>query len=501
MNDPLIHPITIVFTHDFITIEDNPPSPPSLSGHYLKIQIIPTDNGKDIQSIIICYSDPNGEPSRLHEEISDDNIFKSLVSSMKGYESNLLDKAVVYMKALPSDEVSVIVKEYTKYIQDGVVLDGFIAGIAAYIAFNVLNENSVFTNQMPFQFGLPWNIYSGNIVNRNMFQHLSLPLLSLSKIAKNVLLQLVLFIQSFINIWEPIFHDGPTIGSTNEARLCVEIISGLSQHVTSSLVQTQSLNESVSRELQSVETRIQASVDTAIAKMSREVNNLLIDTRGIIKEIATSSMDQLTFIDDSIRSNVSKIVMTELDSQIKNKIQIEVESASERIGEIVRDYTQNEGMKLTRNIVDDRESELGKTLVGLEHRIEVLYDKLEFNNLNMYSRMSKDLSENIIDNNDGTNISFSDATDVRSISSISDISLPVSNATDVNSTIGDASLPVSDPTDNSGNVPDRIYTETNKRINVRRSDAGKNVNIDTNRSFSSTLQSRSNRITLTPWSQ
>lgn len=378
-SDPIINITTIIFTPTAISITDAIFVP---QGPYLKIQIIPTSNGKDISLLKFWYCNNNFVPSRLNEEFSEEKIFRSaLVYSLKTDGDTLIDRTVSYMKGLSPDEICIISKEYTKYMHDGSVLDGFIAGIGAYIAFLLLNENGIFMNQMPFQFTLPYTVRSGVIFNRNVFQHLSLPLMSLSKISQDILFQLVVFIQSFINMWEPLFVNGPNIGTLNEARMAMEIISGLSHYVAGSLAETRTLNESLSKQIKSIESHLQLYVEESLVKIRREVNNLIAETRNSTKELNKNVATQLAFIDDSVKEKVAKTTEHELDEKIKQMIQMEIESSHERIGEFVRWYAEDYAKKSIKSPLINNENELERRLIGLEHRIEVLYNKLESNGI------------------------------------------------------------------------------------------------------------------------
>lgn len=377
--NPRVNVTTVIFTPQSTSVTNAIFIP---QGPYLKVQILPTENGRDIHSLRLWYYNNNASPCRLNEEISEENFFKSsLVYSLEGNGDTLLDKAVSYMKALSPDEICVISKEYTKYIQDGSVLDGLIAGIGAYMAFLILNENGIFMNQMPFQFTMPYTVRSGVIFNRNIFQHLSLPLLSLSKISQDILFQLVVFIQSFINMWEPLFVNGPNIGTLDEARMAMELISGLSQYVAGSLAETRTLNESLSKQIKSIESRLQLHVEDSLVKIRREVNNLVAETRNSTKELNKSVTAQLTFIDDSVKEKVAKTTEHELDEKVKQMIQMEIESSHERIGELVRWYAEDYSKKSIKSPLINNENELERRLIGLEHRIEVLYNKLESDGL------------------------------------------------------------------------------------------------------------------------
>jgi hypothetical protein len=485
-SNPKIRTTIVIFTSDYVSIVN---SVPSLTGPYLKLQIEPTNNGKDIKALKIWYSNPNLIPQRLNEEINDEDIFRSLVYSMRGEGDSFVDRTTAYIRSIPREEASIIMKEYTKYIEDGTILDGLIAGVGAYMAFLLLNENGIFTNQMPFQFGAPYMVQSGNVVNRNMFQHLSLPFMSLSKVSQNMLLQLVLFIQSFINMWEPLFLDGPNIGVTNESRLCMEIISGFSQYVASSLAKTTLQQEAISKNLESIESRLYSHIDDALNIMRREVNNLIIDARNSIREITTNVNSQLNFVDDSIKDRITKAIESELDTQIKTKIQSEIEGSNERIRDIIRINVQEQGKDLVKILVDGKENELRKTIIGLEHRIEVLYDKFATDTVEKIP---------VTENNDIKGIPDAPITydHISKQSGKSVGSDPITIRNNPQLSI-DSVTPISD---DSSHTKHGIYEEP-KSVNIGRSVARENVNYNSNRSIATNNKSRDAPVSLVAWNK
>jgi hypothetical protein len=238
------------------------------------------------------------------------------------------------MKQLSPDDVSIIVNEYTKYIENGFVLDGLISGIAAYLTFISLHSNSIFVDQLPFHFNIPSNTNICDNLNRNMFRHLSLPIMSLAKISTGVLKQLTLFIQSFINIWEPLFIQGQDISPSMDARLSIEIISGFSDHVASTLYQTQLLNESLFNTLNQIELRLQNHIDESLNKIKREVNNIVIEARDSVRQTNQTLLSKLDFVDDNVREKVNQITTEELNRKISSLIDAQL---NERIINIVKE--------------------------------------------------------------------------------------------------------------------------------------------------------------------
>jgi hypothetical protein len=343
MSDHRIHTTSVIFTPTLTSIGT---SHLLTSDPTLKIQIFPSDDGKEIESIQIRFSNFT---QRLSEDIIDAVVFQSLTYSMKGDGNTLLDRVTAYMRSIPQDDVSVIAKEYSKYIDDGFIIDGLVAGIGAYIAFLILNENSFFINQMPFQFSSPCTVHSGNAVNHNIFTYLSLPLMAMSKTATGILLQLVLFIQSFINIWDPLFIPGPIIGCSNEARMCVEVVTGYSTHITGAMAKSQS-------DYLAIENKLQEHIDSSLKQMRREINNLLIDAKDSIKELAS----HISGVDSNIKEKVETVIEKELESRLKNAIDNQINLSNETIKEIIADSNKIQDNKLTI----------------LDHKIDDLYAKV-----------------------------------------------------------------------------------------------------------------------------
>ena len=356
VTNSFIRPIDIVFTSTETSIAKGHNFLPETK---LRIQLIPTTSGQDIAKIILSYSDP---PLRISECLSDEALFRSIVYYMKGSSGTLVSRLTEYMQSLSDDEVSVIIKEYTKYIDKGTILDGFIAGVAAYLGFVYLNENSLFANQMIFQFGLPCAVVTGNTLNRNMFQHLSLPLTALVRMSQGIILQLTLFVQGFINMWEPAFEPGPIIGPNSEARMCIEVIAGVSNSAIASLAKIKSQQEDIVTSVQNVEARLKSALDRSLSGVKQEVNKLLARARSPI--------------DDAITAGISQRMKEELDTAISNKIAREIERARARIKEMIREHVLEEGMKSVSNLIQTDEGDLRGAIIGLEHRIEILYNRL-----------------------------------------------------------------------------------------------------------------------------
>lgn len=327
---PLIHPTTVIFTPTSTVVGDCPNFPDSA---YLKVLVLPTPDGKDIESVEVWYFNPLSEPNRLNEKIADEHVFKQLTRYLNGSYNTLIYGIADHMqRIIHPDHIAIIEKEYTKYISDGSLLDGFIAGIGAYLVFLLLNENGVFSNQMPFQFGVVYPVSSGITITGNMFEYLSLAFTALARSSQGILLQMILFIQTFINLWGSVFELGPEINPSHTARITMDVIDGFAQNVTKELV----LARETTAELNKVEAKLKSHVDDELVKIRREINNIVAEARNAIKDLNMNS--EAHRLDESIRRKVSQLTDGYLSEQIKNMIQMELEACHERIGEIVKSH-------------------------------------------------------------------------------------------------------------------------------------------------------------------
>ena len=219
-----IRDTTIVFTDNKTSIGAGLQQ----TGYGLIIKVTPSTDGNNIACIDITY---NG---RHHGQISDPEIFEALVTSLRTTGSTLLERITNYLDNLPNEEFQVIIQQYGLYIEDGIVIDGIIAGIAAYLVLLFLNEQHV-SSLISFTFLAPTDLQSGNTVNRNMFRVLTVPLAAMLRGSNKVTIQLASFVSSFINIWDSLFTDGPMMPEVNDIRIAIDIIGQLTQNISLTL--------------------------------------------------------------------------------------------------------------------------------------------------------------------------------------------------------------------------------------------------------------------------
>lgn len=223
-----------------------------------------------------------------------------------------------YIDNLPPDELIIMQKFY----KDGDLRNALINGIGVYLGFLYLNENGLFANQLPFQFNVPLPT-DGKCLNRYLFQYLSLPLYALSKTTTGALLELIVYIQNFINLFEPLFFWREEISNKELTRLSMEIIIGLTHN---------SINQV---------DKIKTNFQDEIIKMRREMNNVINETRFNnnlkINEIAELS-GKLS--QQNIQIESLKLKLLEQNNQIEClKFQLENQSLeTNKINKLINDF-------------------------------------------------------------------------------------------------------------------------------------------------------------------
>lgn len=257
-----------------------------LSGPHLLITAQARADGTGVESISVVYYDHDATPSRIHASVADAEIFHALTSYMKGTGATIAAKCDSYMNQLPRDDVSVIVREYGTYFQEGRILDGFIAGIASYVSLLLLLEHGAFISRMPFQFSVPTTVKSGHAVTGNMLSHMALPLTALAKITTGVLGQIVSFVQTFINMWDTAFVPGPEIGSKNETRMCLEIITGMTQHTTEALAQIERDRQAITTLIEKLGADLRKDMAVQVTLFRRELSNINAEARASVTEVS-----------------------------------------------------------------------------------------------------------------------------------------------------------------------------------------------------------------------
>lgn len=252
---------TLVFTASKTVTHD-------VKEDYIKVQV-KTKRKMDLKAIK-AFSFQEGVYAKEEININHNKeTFSSLLNCINTPGDNLSQKVNFYLKSLSSEEVAIIKHEYMKYVDSQEphdLLHIFTAGLCSYLALIMLIHHPLFTNQLPFYFVFPCTIDSEHVCTINTFRYLSIPLTMMLKFCKGPLLEMVLFVQSFINLWEPLFIKGPEIGIANEARMYVDIISSLAQYVSASMIQANLLIQGYLNKIKDLESIIEKQVEKVVNK-------------------------------------------------------------------------------------------------------------------------------------------------------------------------------------------------------------------------------------------
>lgn len=308
-----MHDLTITFHRRGVTVTESQVR--EAENEYIQIKVGVSGDGTDITRIEVVYVNAD---LRIQEELSNDTVFQSATLSMRGSGEHFLHRVQEYAGSLSPDDIAIINQEYGAWIQDGTFLDAVVAGLGAYLGFIFMNENGIFANQMPFQFTLPCAVHTGNAVNSNMFEYASLPLTALAKAATGPLREFAVFVESFINIWTPLFSPGPTISNAIQSRLTLEIISGYASHVNSKFAEIQRQHA----ELLEYQDCIHKRCDDAVARTQRDLANLVMSTQESLHEMQAQALREikaqaLISAQAEIKSPAQPVTLSQAQPEIK----------------------------------------------------------------------------------------------------------------------------------------------------------------------------------------
>ena len=191
----------------------------------VSLQTIPRSITKIISIVVV--PDHNSLKCKLSIDNSTYTIRNDNISSFLVGSGSPVDKLSFYINSLSNSQLNLIQKEYLRYIEDGILSDGFISGLACYLVLCFLINNDLIPD---YHLSIPHD----DIVNTNMFTYITIALHSLS-MSDTYISHLASYVQSFINIWEPLFISGPTIKPQYYATLSIDVISAITRQVHSQL--------------------------------------------------------------------------------------------------------------------------------------------------------------------------------------------------------------------------------------------------------------------------
>ena len=213
--------------------------------------------------------------------------YDHVARAINGKGDSFIERVTDAMNKLPNSDVNLLLKEYSKYINDGVILDGFVGGLVSVITFISLYDEGVFAGITPLQFNTPHDVLS-----RNGLSYLSLAIEALIQTTNGKFRNLFIFMLNFINMWETIFIDGREIPVLMQGKLILEASSCINREITKKMVELRKECDRIKVEMLEMERRCQGNIDNAFNKVSRNVSNLIVDANQLIEsKLATSLID------------------------------------------------------------------------------------------------------------------------------------------------------------------------------------------------------------------
>lgn len=284
---------------------------------HLQIKIIIDSDNADIEAIEIQYF----QDKWVYD---DAQLYHNLLYSIREKGDSLKEKISNFTKSLGKEEVQIIIREYSNYIEDGIILDGFLAGIGAYLTFLVLNESNKL--DLSFNSNMANKIEDYNIFNRHMFRFINLHLYVISNSDNKTFSKLALFVQNFINIWELSFADGPLIPSHIENKMYVEIIANHADNINKKIVDNYKEHE---RNVSILQDKIE------------KIDNIL---------------------DKTLKTRMLQVVDRDLTAKIDEELAEKAKNISEQ---------------LINKSLSERYDNIERRLQNIEDHIKILYNKLE----------------------------------------------------------------------------------------------------------------------------
>jgi hypothetical protein len=286
-----------------------------------------------------------------------------------------------HILTINNDDLISITNEYAKYHSDN-LFKSFIAGCLAYSAFHLMLQDGKFSQYLPFRVTIP--CYD-NIFSKSIFSLTSLLLSVYSQISNGIVSTLSTFIQSFMNIWEPLFKTGTDVPMIVQTKLNSEILTGVASHI-SGMIDIQ--QQTVSNSLKTFELYIDSKVNNYLSQMTKTID---INHGKIQHQIKAFEELQLS---QDITNDIKKNIMDDVAKEINDAFESSINSSTDYINnsqncndtnknfkklmcEIKNKTRENQCEKFIELKLIELRKDVNNSILGLEHRIEILYNNLK----------------------------------------------------------------------------------------------------------------------------
>lgn len=267
---------------------------------YLSIEL--TEHNGDINEINFKIS---GEMEMTHK-ITDENLFNIIKNnSIIGKNKSLYKKFVYYVDKLEESEILLIKGQSKNFIKNDDIYTFFISGIMTYIFLYYVLDCGLLRDFIPFNVDIPVTFSTLAFFNRNVFSYLNLNLTPMRRFMSPFWTPIISLVSNFFNLFSNFFVYGVNIDHCAQSMQAVEIVSGLTFHVSNILSSVKKQQENLKKELLEMEKEIINKIDRNIAKIERDVHNALID-------ITAKNEIELDEKRDNLKENLTNLVTKEI---------------------------------------------------------------------------------------------------------------------------------------------------------------------------------------------
>ena len=216
----------ILFTSKGILLNNNISINSFKSFIYLELKL----SNKFIKSLTISYKHEDEYVSTILNKSVLNPLNYSIINNLDdSHHSNLWIKLQHHINSFPPNLINSINDTYTSYNN---IQQGFLIGFVSYISLIFLLDKSKFINILPFKFYIPCTLENGDCCEFNILQYILLPINTIIDLIDTNTLLYTYFstISSFITLWSPIFHIGPSLNPIIFTKLTTSILTGITKY-------------------------------------------------------------------------------------------------------------------------------------------------------------------------------------------------------------------------------------------------------------------------------
>lgn len=175
----------------------------------LTVIIEATHDGQDIKSASFVYVNKD---KKITHSLDPDKILATIIFHINEVYcgDTLLSKLRSYLSTIDINDLARVIPCENSTSIKQCIIDHFITRLIGYISSLYLLLNCDLWECLPFSFTIPIREVTSNVLYQSLFRYLSYPLQGMLSLMGDVPeKQLFLCMTEFINIWSPLFDEGP----------------------------------------------------------------------------------------------------------------------------------------------------------------------------------------------------------------------------------------------------------------------------------------------------